>query len=916
MPRPRVADLLRRLPGFDRPWNQSRSKTSPNTLRWGILLGSVLLTIATWTTLFRQYSLHLSKEFREDLETVALHALQRWTVVSLAVDLQIGSAGDDQVRPFQPWAEGLLQDPRVAPTGIAILEPDGTWRRYGNPPSKPELTAFAAKGPLLRQPVPFPDLPNQVVLVYPLRTGSRLFMFLDVLPTEPGLHPLEAFDLVLRDASGQKVAVRENPDHPADRFHLLTGTRTFTWSNQKYVLTGYANPRWFSAVEFTLILGLLVANLLAIWALHRILQTVFRQRDLSLSMLDRLTGGTLLWQVPGTGYDFSPRLRGLLGLRSSIPLPPLWQEHVHTDDRARIEEALDSILRQTTQERELEVRLLSATGESIWCRLHLSRMPRGDGREPWIWGAVVDLRESHRQQEELAASRERFRSIYEESREAILVLDHGGFLHGNRRALELFGFSTVHQLIGEPFSRITPDLQPNGDPSQSRLKRLIEETLHGGSAETEILLKSAEGQTFMGELTLAAFLWDGRKVLQAVVRDIRDRHMLEETNRRLKAALDASALISVVDLDGKLLEVNDEFCRVHGYARQELAGHNYRVLASGMHPPAFWSALRTLLLSGQSWRGDVVNRRKDGTLVHLQTTIQPMPQPDGSVRFLTVRFDVTARVQQEERLKQDLSRRNRDLHLAWHIQTGLNTREIPPVPFLSAAAHIQPSETIGGDFLRLHGANGCLFVVLADCTGHGIGAAMEATLLAAMVDVAMEVLLEHGPEAFLKDLNRRIMPYMPESHYPTVLAACIHPVEKKLVWAQGGAEPPFLHGPRGTRLLPRPPGLNLGLDPEADFVEQVVPLEIGDRLVFYSDAWLEYDPLGVPRSQRLARLTSTLSGLPKPTLEALQHLEEEFARALGGTPLKDDLTLCVVDFASEAAPKSVPVHIHPLGDLR
>ncbi|MBX3269391.1 MAG: PAS domain S-box protein [Sandaracinaceae bacterium] len=127
----------------------------------------------------------------------------------------------------------------------------------------------------------------------------------------------------------------------------------------------------------------------------------------------------------------------------------------------------------------------------------------------------------------------------------------------------------------------------------------------------------------------------------------------------LRRALDESAIVAVTDADGVILHVNDRFCAVSGYSREELVGQTHRVVASGEHPPSFFQDLWATILSGAVWRGRIQNRRKDGSPYWVETTITPLfgagPRPE---RFLAVRHDVTelvratqARVDAERRLE-------------------------------------------------------------------------------------------------------------------------------------------------------------------------------------------------------------------------------------------------------------------------
>ncbi|NDV13505.1 PAS domain-containing hybrid sensor histidine kinase/response regulator [Crenobacter caeni] len=110
----------------------------------------------------------------------------------------------------------------------------------------------------------------------------------------------------------------------------------------------------------------------------------------------------------------------------------------------------------------------------------------------------------------------------------------------------------------------------------------------------------------------------------------------------LRRALDAHAIVSVTDLAGNILEVNDKFCETSGYPREALIGRNHRLLKSGMHDAAFYASMWSTISAGESWQGDVCNRRLDGSLYWVRSTITPIPGADGlPERYISIRTDIT-----------------------------------------------------------------------------------------------------------------------------------------------------------------------------------------------------------------------------------------------------------------------------------
>lgn len=262
-------------------------------------------------------------------------------------------------------------------------------------------------------------------------------------------------------------------------------------------------------------------------------------------------------------------------------------------------------------------------------------------------GLVEDNTEIFETLKNLRESERRYRSIFQKSSSAMMIINpsDGAIFDVNDAAAEFYGWSK-EELKEKKIFEINTLPKPE-------LKRDLESAKEGTRKVFFFRNKKANGSVVDVEVNCGSIVIQNSEMIHCIVHDISERKRAMNDMRKFRLGIDRSSnAIFITDPDGQIEYVNPAFEKLYGYRKGEVLNKNARILKSGLQKSSFYEKFWNTIKAGEIMKGEIVNRTKDGRLLDIRFSSNPIIDDTGDViGFIAIQTDITEQKAMEKQLR-------------------------------------------------------------------------------------------------------------------------------------------------------------------------------------------------------------------------------------------------------------------------
>ena len=319
------------------------------------------------------------------------------------------------------------------------------------------------------------------------------------------------------------------------------------------------------------------------------------------------------------------------------------------------EEVIQNKIKVEVPVKHYKTKRLTKSGKLIDISISVSPILDQNGKIIGASKIARDISEYVLLEEEARVSNNKYKTLVDSIKDGLMIDDLGGkVIFANQQFMDLFGLTPndLENLVLEDY--VAPEYRPLLRDRHNR--RIMGEDV---PKDFQYIGIRKDGQRRWMDVHVSELRENGEIIgTQTAIRDITEYKQAEANLLKslkeiedYKYALDESSIVATTDQKGIINYVNDYFCKISKYSREELIGEDHRIINSGFHPPAFIKDLWSTIAKGKIWRGEIKNKAKDGSFYWVDTTIVPFKDASGKpFRYIAIRYDITERKNTEEKL--------------------------------------------------------------------------------------------------------------------------------------------------------------------------------------------------------------------------------------------------------------------------
>lgn len=568
-------------------------------------------------------------------------------------------------------------------------------------------------------------------------------------------------------------------------------------------------------------------------------------------------------------------------------------DFTHPEDRELNVRLFGELVAGKHNHYKLENRFVKKDGSVHWARRIISGVYGYRGEVQFAIDMIEDVTERKLAEEALRESEARFRQVADMTGEWIWEQDpQGRYIYSSAAVKDILGYQAEEILVKYYYELFTPE-------DRARIAPLSNEMIARKEPFAHIInrYQHRDGHEVFTESTGTPILNGEGHLLKwrGVDHDVTERKRFEDAVRLRDRALEASRVAIIITDPHRpgnpIIYTNHAFTQMTGYSREELIGRNPGFLQGPGTDPKSIEEIRQALREGRDCHLTLKNYRKDGVAFWNELLISPVRDENGRLtHFIGIQTDVTAlRRLEEERHEMEIARQ---------IQLSLLPRAPLHVGGVRVAGYCLPAAQVGGDYFDYFRTEDTVDIVIADVSGHSVGAAiimaeMRSTL---KMETYWRLRKKAGAADTLTVLNDLLFEDLSRADsFISMFYVKCHTPSRSMSYASAGHNRPLLlrHGENTCTELDAE-GLILGIRKDVNFEEKKLQLENGDVLLFYTDGVTEaQDSTGeFFGTQRLCDLFAAhAQSPPQMIIEAVIQALETFCQSKS---FNDDVSLVIL----------------------